>query len=96
MKKNPLGCCAYAALLAVVLSLASCNMFGSYADIAPSAQSLHAIAIAHEAELRDLSLVLTAGATVTGEQAATLVWLAEQAKSLRDQAAEFERLVKGG
>lgn len=88
------------ALLAAALSAAaccmSCNMFGGYADIAPKAQSLHAIAIVHADEVRDLSLALPDGATVTPAIADQLNWLVEQAKALRDQAAEFDRLVKGG
>jgi hypothetical protein len=82
-------------LLVFTLALPSCGLLGGYDDLAPGAQSMHAIATVHAQELQALAVDLEDREPITAEQAAKLAASAEEAADLAKQTAEFLRLVRG-
>lgn len=82
-------------LLLLVLFLPSCGLLGGYDDLAPSAQSMHAVATVHAEELQALATELEDREPISAEQAAKLAASAAEAADLAKQTGEFLRLVKG-
>ncbi len=82
-------------LLFLVLLLPSCGLLGGYDDLAPSAQSMHAISTVHAQELQVLASELQPGDVVSAEQSAKLAASAAEAADLSKKTGEFMRLVKG-